>query len=198
MSTYSTSPSPAKTKGDRPSSTSSDDPGVKQSPAKPDKPDKPEKKERSGRKESKKDKSKTAVPPVEASQPPPGPLVPLGRPKERVLKRPRSVTLSPGWLIKTDPPPSFSLLLLSFVLPQSFISLFFLPSSSYLIARWIILGIWLPITCACTSRVQSLLENFPVLYSVSALDTHLSIHVLTGLLCRALSSTTPAHVAAAC
>lgn len=128
-------PSPAKTKGDRPSSTSSDDPGVKQSPAKPDKPDKPEKKERSGRKESKKDKSKTAVPPVEASQPPPGPLVPLGRPKERVLKRPRSVTLNPGWLIKTDPPPSFlsCSFLLSSLDPSSLFSSSLPPSYFYLI-----------------------------------------------------------------
>ena len=64
---------------------------MKPATAKPDKPDKPEKKERLGRKESKKDKNKAAVSPVEASQPPPGPLVPLGRPKERTLKRPRSV-----------------------------------------------------------------------------------------------------------
>ena len=176
MSTYSTSPSLAKTKGDRPSSTSSDDPGVKQSPAKPDKP---EKKERSGRKESKKDKSKTAVPPVEASQPPPGPLVPLGRPKERVLKRPRSVTLSPDWLIKTDPSSSFPFSLASFFCPPSILHLSFLPPflpsplANFILciledgSSWVS-GFLLHVhTLVGSDRCLTRVPNFPVLYSVS-------------------------------
>lgn len=190
--TSSTSSLPAKAKGDRPSSTSSDDPGGKQSPAKPDKPDKPEKKERSGRKESKKDKSKTAVPPVEASQPPPGPLVPLGRPKERVLKRPRSVTLSHGWLIKTDP-----LSLLSSSFSSCFSSLpLFSCSYCYLVhtARWIILGI--PVTCTSASTVWSLLDSSAKLscseFCTSLRYTSTSAYI-GNLLARVLSGITPPH-----
>lgn len=40
-----------------------------------------------------KKKDKNKAPPVEASQPPPMPLVALGKPKDKALKRPRSV----GW-----------------------------------------------------------------------------------------------------
>ena len=54
--------------------------------------------------DSKKDKSekkggkkKAKGPPVEAFQPPPGPLVALGKPKVKALKRPRSVSCE--WLV---------------------------------------------------------------------------------------------------
>lgn len=97
--------------GEKPSASSEDGAKTPSAVLSKDKKEKPS----SGEKKSKKDsKSKSgAMPPVEASQPPPD-LVALGKPKDKLLKRPRSVPRHPRqwgrWPVISPlgAPPSFT------------------------------------------------------------------------------------------
>ncbi len=64
------------------------------------KKEKSDKKPPSKKKEIKSLKA-SALPPVESTQPPPGPMVALGRPKEKLAKRPRDTLLAKSG----QPPP---------------------------------------------------------------------------------------------
>lgn len=82
--------STAKTKSveDRKNSATDDSPAVSAKTT-------PTKKKSSKKKDG--GKKGEAGPAPESMQPPPGPLVALGRPKDKAQKRPRSVVVPPSW-----------------------------------------------------------------------------------------------------